>query len=441
MVGITRVILLLLLSKMQTGVAQDLLNIYQDAVADAPQLEQAREALAAVSEGDTQAKAALYLPEAVLSANVYGDSQSVQLSRDSTGLNGRSNFVSGGYSLILTQPLLHYDRVVGVEQSDSRVGQAHAEYAATEIALILLLAERYFEVLAATENLEFARLQQASLARGLQETKQHEAAGYLAKTDVQEAQAGFDRAVAETLEAENLLKDAHAALQELTGKRYTKLAHLGKQIPLIKPIPDQESAWVEQARTHNLSLQAIEYSVSAAKTEIQRQQAGHLPTLDAVGNHSFSSSGGRFGSADIQDTSLGLNLTVPLYQGGRVNSKIREAEHRYREALAKQSYEQRAVERIVSKAFHGVSAGISRVQALEQNLRSSETAVAATESGFRVGRRTALDVIVAEREQLRAQRDYARARYDFLLNTLRLKHAVGTLSPSDLVQINHWLES
>ena len=176
MVGITRVILLLLLSKMQTGVAQDLLNIYQDAVADAPQLEQAREALAAVSEGDTQAKAALYLPEAVISANVYGDSQSVQLSRDSTGLNGRSNFVSGGYSLILTQPLLHYDRVVGVEQSDSRVGQAHAEYAATEIALILLLAERYFEVLAATENLEFARLQQASLARGLQETKQHEAA-------------------------------------------------------------------------------------------------------------------------------------------------------------------------------------------------------------------------------------------------------------------------
>ena len=441
MLRIKPVILLLLLVKIQSGVASDLLNIYQDAVAGAPQLEQAREALAAVGENYIQAKASLYLPEAAVSTNVYGNSQSVQLSQDSTGINGRSNFISAGYSLILTQPLIHYDRVVGLEQSDSRVGQAHAEYAATEIALILLLAERYFDVLAATENLEFAQLQQASLARGLQETKQHEAAGYLAKTDVEEAQAGFDRAVTETLEAENVLKDAHAALQELTGKRYTQLAHLGKEIPLIKPIPDKETAWVEQARKQNLTLQAIEYSVSAAKNEIQRQEAGHLPTLDAVGNHSFSSAGGRFGSADIQDTSLGLNLTVPLYQGGRVNSKIREAEHRYREVLAKQSAEQRAVERTVSKAFHGVMLGISRIEALAQNLRSSQTAVAATESGFRVGRRTALDVIVAEREQLRAQRDYARARYDFLLNTLRLKHAVGTLSPSDLVQINRWLES
>jgi outer membrane protein len=163
--------------------------------------------------------------------------------------------------------------------------------------------------------------------------------------------------------------------------------------------------------------------------------------LDAVGSHSFSTSGGRFGTADIEDTVVGLSLNVPLYQGGRVNSRTREAEHRYRVALAALKQEQRAVHRAASNAFLGVVAGISRVSALQQTLRSSETGVKATEAGFRAGRRTALDVIVAERERLRAQKDYARARYDYLLNTLRLKQAVGTLSPADLAQVNQWLET
>lgn len=422
--------------------ANDLLSVYQDAAREDPQLERARESLAAIQETQSQAGAALFLPEATATANINQDSQNVQFSGASaTGVSGRSNFQSGGYSLTLTQPLLHYDRIVTWQQADSRIAQAEAEYAAAEIALMLRVAERYFDLLAANENLRFAQAQQETLARGLKETRQRQAVGFLAMTDVQEAQAGYDRALADTVEAEHLLRDAKESLQEVTGADYDRLATLRNEIPLVKPDPAIEEEWVSQALMQNLGLFVSEQAAQIAKAAIEIQKAGHLPTLDAIGSHTFSTSGGRFGTAEIEDSIVGLSLNVPLYQGGRVNSRTREADHRYRVALATLKQEQRTVHRAASKAFLGVVAGISRVNALQQTLRSSEIGVKATEAGFRAGRRTALDVIVAERERLRAQKDYARARYDYLLNTLRLKQAVGTLSPTDLAQVNEWLES
>lgn len=307
--------------------------------------------------------------------------------------------------------------------------------------LLLRVAERYFAVLAAEENLGYAKAQQDSLAQKLEETKLHEAAGYLAMTDVQESQGGYDQAVADAIQAEHQLRDARESLQEITGIHYNQLAALKEDIPLVQPEPAVEGSWVEQALSQNLGLKASEYSSQIAKAEIDVQKAGHWPTIDATGSHSFNATGGRFGAADIEDNTLGLSLNVPLFQGGKVSSRIREAEHRYREAKAAFKQEQRAVHRTASQAFLGVTAGISRVKALQQTLKSSEIGVKATESGFRVGYRTPLDLIVAERERLSAQRDFTQARYDYLLSTLRLKQSVGTLSPEDLVKINAWLDS
>ncbi|MCX7099935.1 MAG: TolC family outer membrane protein [Methylobacter sp.] len=425
-----------------TGLAEagDLISVYRQAVQEDPQLERAREALGAIQETQVQASAALFLPEAMATANVNRDAQSVRLGGTSAlGDSGRSNFMYGGYTLTLTQPILHVDRFIAWQQADSRIAQAEAEFAVAEIALLLRVTERYFEVLAAANNVQFANAQQDTLARGLKETRQRQAVGYLAMTDVQEAQAGFDRAVADAVEAEHQLRDAKEGLQEVTGNHYDQLASLRDDIQLIPPDPVDEQRWVNQALTQNLGLLVIEQTVKIAKASIDIQQAGHLPTLDATGSRSFTTSGGRFGTADIEDTVVGLALNVPLYQGGRVNSKIREAEHRYREAQAKLKQEQRTVHRAASKAYLGVVAGVSRVKALQQTVNSSQTGLAATQAGFRAGRRTALDVIVAERELLRAQKDYARARYDYVLDTLRLKQSVGTLSPEDLQQVNSWL--
>lgn len=224
---------------------------------------------------------------------------------------------------VITQPLLHYDRIIIWQQADSRIAQAEAEYAAAESGLLLRVAERYFDVLAAHENLQFAKAQQETLARGLKETQQRQAVGFLAMTDVQEAQAGYDRAVADTVGAELLLRDAKESLQEATGTDYDRLAGLRTEIPLVKPDPANEEEWVNLALTQNLGLLAGEHAAQIAKAAIDIQQAGHLPTLDAVGSHAFSTSGGRFGTADIEDTIVGLSLNVPLYQGGRVNSRTR----------------------------------------------------------------------------------------------------------------------
>jgi len=431
---------ILMVSYISPGQANDLLAVYRQAAQEDPQLEKAREALGAVQETQTQASAALFLPEATLSANVSNDRQNIQFSGgDATGAGGRSSFLTGGYTLTLTQPILHYDRIIEWQQADSRIAQAEVEFAAAEIALLLRVAERYFEVLAAAENVQFANAQQEALARGLKETQQRQAVGFLAMTDVQEAQAGYDRAVSDVVEAEHLLSDAKESLQEVTGSHYEQLAILRDEMPLIPPDPADESRWVSQALAQNLGLRASEYAAQIAKSAIDVQKAGHLPTLDAIGSQSFATTGGRFGSADTDDTIVGLALNVPIYQGGRVNSRIRQAEHRYREAQATLKQEQRSVHRVASKAFLDVTAGISRVKALQQTLRSSETAVKATEAGFQAGYRTPLDVIVAERQRLSAQRDYARARYNYLLDTLRLKQSVGTLSPEDLAKVNEWL--
>ena len=369
--------------------AQDLLSVYSEALIDNPQLERAREGLEAVLENRSQAHAALFLPEATASANINRDYQNIKYGGTAIGVGGNDTFMSSGYTLSITQPLLHYDRWVALDQADSRIAQAEADTSSAEIALMVKVVERYFDVLAAEENVQFAKAQRQSLERKLTETRQRQAVGYLAYTDVQEAQSGSDRATADAVSAEHQLRDAREALQEVTGIHHDSLAALRADIPLIAPDPIDEQRWIELAMSQNLSVLSNEKAVQIAKAAINVQIAGHLPTLDAQGNHNFASSGGRFGSAAIEDNIVGLNFNMPLYQGGRVSSKTREAEHRYRQAIATLNEQKRTVHRSASKAYLGVVAGISRIKALQQALKSSEIGLAATQAGFNAGRRTA----------------------------------------------------
>jgi len=439
----TAVMALLLPLHLNYAQATDLLEVYNQAALEDPQLEKAKEALSAVQETQNQTSANLFQPQVNITSGVSKDWQNIQNFGKNVDLlsNGANNFYSWSYSLNLTQPILHYDRFIQWRQADSKIAQAEAQFAAAEIALLLRVAERYFEVLATEENLIFAKAQAASLTQKLTETKQHEAAGYMAMTDVYEAQSGSDRALADVVDAEHKLRDAREGLQEATGIHYSELAQLTNEIPLAPPEPAVEDRWVEQALHQNLALKADEFAIEIAKAEVEVQQAGHLPTLDLNGSHYLQhSSGGRFGGADIEDSNIGLTLNVPIYQGGQVNSKTREAQHRHRESQANLKQTQRSVQRQTSQAFLGVTAGISRVKALQKTLKSSAEAVKATEAGFRSGYRTPLDMIVAERDHLGVQRDLSRARYDYVLNTLRLKQAVGILSPEDLIKVNGWLE-
>jgi outer membrane protein len=418
--------------------ADDLRTVFELAIANDPVYREAEAAYRATLEARPQARA-LLLPDVRLSANTRTNDQDISL-EGGFGVGGEIDFNSHGYSLDITQPVVRADRFLRYQQADSRIAQAAAELELARQDLILRLSQRYFDVLAAIDNLEFARAEKRSLSRQLEQAKQRFDVGLTAITDVQEAQAGYDRAVAEEITAENALDNAREALREITGEYHAEVEPLGSTMPLVSPTPNDIEQWTATALDENLQIVAAEHALETASQEIKVQQAGHLPSLDLVASRGYEASGGRFGGTQLHATSIGLELNVPLFQGGLVNSLTREARERHTQALERLTQAKRSTQRQTREAFLGVLSGISRVQALQQAVVSSETALEATNAGFEVGTRTAVDVVAAERALSDARRNYARARYEYILNSLELKQAAGILMPADLQEINNWLE-
>lgn len=416
----------------------DLVEIYGYALDSDPQYQQVAATKRAVLEQRPQALAQL-LPSLSFSANAFTNEQEIDSIFNPIDQQGKVTFGSHGYSLDLTQPLFRGDRIIQYLQADNRIRQADAELIAAEQDLILRTTEAYFEVLAAYDNLGFAEAEKKSLSRQLDQAKQRFDVGLTAITDVQEAQAGHDRAFAAEIEARNNVDNAWEALREITGAYFSDLATLGDAMPLLSPQPEEIDAWTGAALEQNLNILAAQHAVDTARREIKRQQAGHLPTVDMVARHSLDETGGRFGSFESTTSSLGVELNVPIFQGGYVSSRVRETHERLDAEMQRLEQARRNAQRMTRQAYLGVISGISRVKALKQAVVSSETALLATEAGFDVGTRTAVDVVAAERATSQARRDYARARYDYLLDTLRLKQASGSLSPEDLHEVNRWL--
>ncbi|GAB4362138.1 MAG: efflux RND transporter outer membrane protein VpoC [Gammaproteobacteria bacterium] len=406
----------------------DLTDLYDRAKRSDPQLRAAVAAREAAREGSKQSRALLY-PDVRFTANVAENDE-----------EGAPSYSSDGWTLSLTQPLYRRDRFVAVSQSDLAAKQAELEYSAAEQALIVRLSERYFDVLAAIDNLEFAQAEKKAISRQLDQTKQRFDVGLIAITDVHEAQARYDLAVAQEIVAQNSLANARIALREVTGEFTGDLQALSDKVPLITPQPADVESWGSSAVGQNPTVAAVRLSAEAAREEIRRLRAGHYPTLDLVASRNHSDvDGGSLGPRETDSTSLSLQLTVPIYQGGLVTSQTRQAEFSYQQALEGLEQQVRATDRQARNAYLGVLASISQVKALQQALVSSRSALQATEAGFEVGTRTIVDVLNAQRELFRARRDLARARYDYVLNSLRLKQAAGILKESDLLLVNSWL--
>lgn len=436
---VLRVNWLILMSCLSLPVhAADLVDIYELARQQDPRLQQAEAAHAAQLEARPQSRA-LLLPTVSAAANTTDNDQDRTFENPAFG--GEEGFNSHGYSLSLTQPIYHHDRFVQLKQAGKRVRQADAQLNAAQQDVIVRVAERYFDVLAAEDTLEFARAEKNAIQRQLEQTKQQFEVGLIAITDVHEAQASYDLAVAREIEAENRLADAREALSELTGRDHRHLRPLREKVPLISPDPEDMQQWTETALAENPQLTAVRYASEVAQQEVARQRSGHYPTVDVVVNNSKSiSGGGSLGGSEIDSTSVSLELNVPLFEGGLVVSQTREAQQRFIEAQEVLEEQRRATIRQARESYRGVKADISRVRALQQAVVSNTSRLEATEAGLEVGTRTTVDVLDARRELFRARRDYARARYDYILNTLRLKEAAGILAAADLGKINKWLE-
>ena len=401
-----------------------------------PQLKAADATRLAQKELKSQSVAQL-LPNLSLSANT--DRNKSETTNSAFFPAVTETFNSHTYQLTLTQPIYRHDRWVALRQANATVSQADVDYGTAEQALMLRLSESYFNLLAAKDNLDFAQAEKEATARQLEQAKQRFDVGLIAITDVHEAQAQYDLTVAQEITARNQLASAREALQEITGQYEQTPLSLKADIPLLTPAPDNIDDWVKKATDQNLSLKSAIYANDIASEEINRQRAGHLPTLDLVASRTNSVTGGLTGRSNDTDR-ISLQLNVPIFAGGGVNSRTREAA--YRADAAKQSLIQtrRSVIRQTRDAYLGVIAEVSRVKALKQAVTSNQKAYEATQVGFEVGTRTIVDVLLSQRELFRAKRDYARSRYDYILNTLRLKQAAGSLARTDIEAINEWLK-
>ena len=416
----------------------DLVSIYSLAERNDPTYQQEISIHRVVIESKPQALSKL-LPSINLSGNTKRNAQDITTSGASIGSDGEIDFNSHGYSLSITQPLFRRDSFIALEQADSQIKESEVKLAKAQQDLIINVSENYFNVLTSLDNLEFAKIEVKSLSRQLEQANQRFEVGLSAITDVQEAQAGYDLAIAQKIQAINTVDNAKEEVRELTGEYIDKFDSLGENIMLVKPSPEEIDSWTQLAIEQNLDISAANYALETARKEIKKQSAGHLPTVDIVASHGYDSTGGRFGNTRTDRSAIGLELNIPIYSGGIVSSKTREAHESYNQSMHYLEKARRTAQRSTREAYLGVISGISQVNALKQAVVSSETALLATEAGFEVGTRTAVDVVASQRTTSKARRDYSNAKYEYILNTLKLKRAAGTLSPDDLNLINTWL--
>ncbi|HHJ80763.1 MAG TPA: type I secretion protein TolC, partial [Candidatus Tenderia electrophaga] len=389
------------------------------------------------NQSQNQTKA-LYYPS--IDLNVNATRNRLNTIDSAFGFTGRSSYTSKGYSLNLRQALYRWDYISQLRQAKASVRQAEAELNQAYQDIILRVAQRYFDVLAARDELEFSQAEKNAISRQLDQAKQRFEVGLIAITDVHEAQAAYDLATASEIVAQNGLATSHQALRELTGELPQQLATLGPQMGLTSPEPSNIEEWVNSALQGNFRLLAAEAATEVAQQGLSQQRAGRHPTLDLVASHNYNDNGGgSFGTLKTEDSRIGLQLNLPIYQGGSISAGIQRANAQLAQAKDTLEQQRRATQREASDAYLSVLAGISQVKALQQAVKSSESALSATEAGYEVGTRTTVDVLNSRRELFRTQRDFARARYNYILASLRLQQAAGMLDIKDVEQINRWM--
>ena len=422
----------------------DLVTVYQEAAANNADLAAARADYQARSEVVPQARAGL-LPNLSAGANLSDTRTQID---SPANTSSRSGLV---YQANLSQPLFRADRWFQLQAAQAADEQAALELSATEQNLILQSAESYFAVLRAQDNLASTKAEEAAFKRQLDQANERFDVGLSDKTDVLEAQAGFDTARANRIIALQQVEDAFQALITLTNRDFNALEGIEHSLPILAPTPNDAKAWVDTAAAQNLNLQASNFAVEAAEETLRQRKSGHAPTLDAVASYQkgdndslgFSNnavSPNRF-SGDVEQRSIGLQLNIPLYSGGLTTSQVRESYQRLNQSEQLRESLRRQVVQNTRNLHRAVNTDVETVQARKQSIISNQSALEATEIGYQVGTRNIVDVLDAQRQLYSSVRNYNNARYDYILNNLRLKQAAGTLSPDDLAALEQYLKS
>ena len=400
----------------------DLVTVYQKAVADDPVFAAASFRRAAAQQTVPITQLAVRPQLSVRSGYTL-----------STAAAADDNF---SLSVSLKQNLYDRSTNIAVDQARNEASIANLEHLIEKQQLLLRVCNAYFSVLAAKDNLELSTSNQRAIRRQLELAEERLAVGVGTRTDLYDARARFENAIAAGIESEKTARDARQALVALVDDEdLAALQPLRTDVGLAAPEPNAVEHWVETALIDNLALRQSALRVYVAEQDISRQQAARFPVL------SLNLNGGLdYSSAASDRTSLSVGVSVPLYEGDLVGARVRQAALRHNAVRADLEAHQREVRRLTRNAFYTVNSHLQRVKALAESVRAGENALKAKEEGFSAGLTTNIDVLDAQRDVFAAKRNYLKARYDYILQVLALEQLAGRLDQADLDRFNQWLE-
>ena len=415
--------------------AADLLSAYHAAVTYDAQFAAARAALDAGREKLPQGRAGL-LPNIGLTANTAWNDDS-RTSR-TTGVETTTKYNSNGWTASLSQPLFRWQNWVAYTQSELAVSLAEAQFVQARQDLILRVAQAYFEVLLAQDALATAQAQKTAIAEQLESAKRSFEVGTTTITDTNEAQSRYDLIIAQEIAAQNDLAVKQETLRTVIGKETGILQNLRPGATLISPQPNDINAWVTMAETANPGVHMAQAAFEIAARDIEKQRAGHYPTLDLVASHNKNSLSNSpvFGGSDSRSNSIGLQLSIPVFSGGATASRDREAVALKEKAASDLENTRRQATLGARQAYLGVTSGLAQVKAFEAALISSQSSLDSNKLGYDVGVRINIDVLNAQSQLYATRQSLSKARLDTLLALLRLKSAAGTLTEQDVQAIN-----
>jgi outer membrane protein len=436
-------ILATFLSASSWAQAADLLETFRAAQANDPVFAAARATQQAGQEKLPQGRS-LLMPSVNLTANTtYNDLTNKYFNVSPPAslffVSGTSRYNSNGYGVSLVQPLFRQQNWLVFSESELQAAQAELQLKIAEQELIVRVAQAYFDVLIAQDSVGLVGAQKTAISEQHEQAKRNFEVGSATVTDTLEAQSRYDLTGAQEIAAQNDLEIKRSALQQLINATPGDLAPLGKELKLEAPQPADMQKWVDEAQLNNLQLAIAQAGAEIADKEVARNRGGHYPTVDLVANYT-QNNGVNFGiGTDSTNKSIGVQLNMPLFQGGVVNSRWREAEANRERARQELENARRNVAQQTRQAYLGVVSGIAQVQALQQALTSSESVLEASKLGHEVGVRTNLDVLNAQQQLFSTRRDLYQAQYNYLLSQLLLKQAVGALGEEDLSKVNQAL--
>ena len=435
-----------------TAMAVDLVGVHDLAVKHDPQLQAAAYRRDATGENKRQAWSNLLPTLSGGATRNWGDNKTtVDATEFSPPFKTDSDIDTESYRLDLRQSLYAQSNYEQLDIARGQVSQAEAIYNGAYQNFLVRIAGGYFGVLTAQDGVIFAEAEEKALQRQFAQAEQRFEVGLTAVTDVHEARASYDNARARAIVSRNNLADAKEVLYELTGQYFHDIDPLQEVLPLVKPMPENTDEWVDIAMQYNPAVLTAQMNVEIADSTVRLQRSGHFPTLDLVGSISEFTNNKQvirddFGqiiantNAVNDDKRIGLVLSVPIYQGGVVSSRTRQARYTLNAVNEDLDQQQKAVVRQTNNAFRAVIAGIEQVGAFGQAMISAESALEATQAGFEVGTRTIVDVLIAQQRYFQAWRDNSLARHTYVVDHLRLKAAAGVLAAEDLHKINAILE-